>query len=299
MLKEVGLNLVLQQKWLKLIVIILLSAYISIILEKYDDFWGEKVVIEKVFFKVIEDDLERKNLLLSGMIDIVENIKPIYIDEIIDKNSIIYNVRKGYAEPASQFITPLIFGYNPDIEPLEYNLNESLNLLKEAGYEDGFNITLDCPFDWYDDLAICEEIVMQLKPIINVTLNPLSIEDYFDKILNRNSSFYIIGWIPTTGDGGEIFDYILRSVDEKNGYGTYNLGYYSNSIVDDLSDIIMVSMDPEIRLKNMQDGFRIAMEDIACIPLFISVLNYGVSNEIEWTPRSDMDIRIENIKIIN
>ncbi len=131
----------------------------------------------------------------------------------IDKNSIIKNIRKGYSEPASQFLSPLIFGYNPYIEILEYNLTKSINLLKEAGYENGFNITLDCPIDWYDDLAICSEITKQLSSIINVKLNPLPLEEYFNKILNRNSSFYIIGWIPATGDGGEIFDYILRTID--------------------------------------------------------------------------------------
>ncbi|MFE3846067.1 ABC transporter substrate-binding protein [Thermoplasmatota archaeon] len=319
----------------------------KIILQKFENYWGKKVEIDKAIFQIIENDEDRKNKLLSGEIHIAENIMPIYIDEIkekkgfsihtissttvvylsfdfremigdgynnsinpmsdirvrkaiyhaIDKNSIITNIRRGYAEPASQFLSPLIFGYNPNIEIIEYNPNRSINFLKDAGYENGFNITLDCPVDWYDDLAICTEIKKQLSPIINVELNPLPLEDYFNKILNRNSTFYIIGWIPATGDGGEIFDYILRSIDEEKGYGTYNLGYYSNSSIDTISDKIMVSMDPEIRLGYMQEGFKIAMNDVACIPLIINVLNYASEDNIDWSPRSDMEIRIENIKI--
>jgi peptide/nickel transport system substrate-binding protein len=320
----------------------------KIILEKFDDYWENKVEIDKVIFYIIENDEERKNKLLSGDIDIAENILPIYIDEIenktslsvktissttvvylsfdfretkiienktiknpisdikvrkaiyhaIDKDSIIRDIRNDYAEPASQFLSPLIFGYNPNIEMLDYNLNKSIDLLKEAGYENGFNITLDCPIDWYDDLEICTEISKQLSPIINVELNPLPLEEYFNKILNRNSSFYIIGWIPTTGDGGEIFDYILRSIDKNKGYGTYNLGYYSNSSIDNMSDKIAVTMDPEIRLGYMQKAFEIAMNDIACIPLLINVFSYASTDNIDWNPRSDMEIRIENIKII-
>jgi len=49
----------------------------------------------------------------------------------------------------------------------------------------------------------------------------------------------------------------------------------------------------------MQEGFRIAMNDIACIPLFINVLNYGAADYINWIPRSDMQIRLEKIKIKN
>lgn len=319
----------------------------KIILEKFENYWGYKVDIDKVFFYIIENDEERKNKLLLGEIDIAENINPSYINEIeeekgisiktissttvvylsfdfremknndsieiknptsdirvrkaiyhaIDKNSIIKNIRYGFAEPASQFLSPLIFGYNPNIEMLEYNLNESINLLNEAGYENGFNITLDCPKEWYDDLEICTEITSQLSSIINIELNPLPLEEYFNKILNRNSSFYIIGWIPTTGDGGEIFDYILRSVDENTGYGTYNLGYYSNSSIDNISNKIAITMDPEIRLGYMQKGFETAMNDIACIPLLINVFNYASKDTIDWNPRSDMEIRIENIKI--
>jgi peptide/nickel transport system substrate-binding protein len=320
----------------------------KIILEKFDDYWGNEVQIDKVFFYIIENDEERKNKFLSGDIDIAENILPKYIDEIeekkglsvktissttvvylsfdfremikidnktiknptsdlrvrkaiyhaIDKNSIIKNIRNDYAEPASQFLSPLIFGYSPNIEMLEYNITKSIDLLKEAGYENGFNITLDCPIDWYDDFEICKEISNQLSSIINVELNPLKLEEYFNKILNRKSSFYIIGWIPNTGDGGEIFDYILRSVNKDKGYGTYNLGYYSNPIIDNISDKITVTMDPEMRLGYMQQGFEIAMEDLACIPLLVNVFSFASKDNINWNPRSDMEIRIENIKII-
>jgi peptide/nickel transport system substrate-binding protein len=320
----------------------------KIILEKFDDYWGNKVQIDKIIFYIIENDEERKNKLISGDIDIAEHINPIYIDEIeekkgisvktissttviylsfdfretkqfdnktiknptsdikvrkaiyhaIDKNSIIKNIRNDYAEPASQFLSPLIFGYSPNIEMLEYNITKSIDLLKEAGYENGFNITLDCPIDWYDDFEICKEISNQLSSIINVELNPLKLEEYFNKILNRKSSFYIIGWIPNTGDGGEIFDYILRSVNKDKGYGTYNLGYYSNPIIDNISDKITVTMDPEMRLGYMQQGFEIAMEDLACIPLLVNVFSFASKDNINWNPRSDMEIRIENIKII-
>ena len=57
-------------------------------------------------------------------------------------------------------------------------------------------------------------------------------------------------------------------------------------------------MDPEIRLGHMQKGFEIAMNDVACIPILINVFNYGIKENIVWTPRSDMEIRIEEIKFI-
>lgn len=214
----------------------------------------------------------------------------------INVYSIIENVKNGYAEPASQFLSPLIFGYNPNIERLDYNIELAENLLNESGYGNSFEITLDYPSKWYDDEAICEEVITQLSEIIDVKPNAMPVHEYFEKILSRNSSFYIIGWIPATGDGGEIFDYILRTVDEEKGIGTYNLGYYSNKKVDSIGENVSHIMDPEERLRLMQEGFLTAMNDIACIPLVVNVFNLGVIENIEWNPRSDMQIRVEDIK---
>jgi len=56
-------------------------------------------------------------------------------------------------------------------------------------------------------------------------------------------------------------------------------------------------MDYEERLKLMQDGFEIAMEDIAWIPLLSSKLIYGVVDGVSWEPSNNMLILIEEIKL--
>jgi len=217
----------------------------------------------------------------------------INIDEIIER---VYN-NSLFAEPVSQFLTPLIFGYNPNITRLSFDLNKSRELLNQSGYNDGFNLVLDCIEETCIQTEVCEVIDEQLSKIINFSLNRLPIGEYYDKICGRNTSCYILGWMAATGDGGEIYDYMIRTVDMDAGIGTFNLGYYSNPEVDRIGEEITYIMDYEERLKLMQEGFEIAMEDVAWVPLLSSKNIYGVVDGVAWEPNNNMLLLIEEIKL--
>jgi len=107
----------------------------------------------------------------------------------------------------------------------------------------------------------------------------------------------LIGWGVDSGDAGEIFDNILRSGDIDKGYGLLNFGNYSNPEIDNIAIDIFYNMNPIERLYLMQEGFSVAMDDVACIPLYVY---YGISamiDEISWLPRADGLIKLEDIKI--
>jgi len=215
----------------------------------------------------------------------------------IDVNNITKILRLA-AEPASQFLSPLIFGYNPVIKRLPYDLNLSRQLLREAGYEHGFNMTLDCPEGYLLQIEISEEIVRQLSQVVNISLNLLPTEDeYYSKLYMGNCSIYFIGWIPATGDGGEIFDYLLRSENHPLGRGSYNFGNYSNQTVDNVTSEVSYTMNQKTRMNLMREGFKVAMDDVACIPLYISVCNIAYPEYLEWSPRSDLSTLVEEITV--
>ncbi len=202
------------------------------------------------------------------------------------------------AEPASQFLSPLIFGYNPEIKRVPYDVNISRELLRQAGYENGFTLALDCPENYVLQLEISEEIVRQLSQIINISVNRnITEEDYYTKMFMGDSPLYFTGWIPATGDGGEIFDYLLRSENHPLGRGSYNFGYYSNETIDTITSEIASTMVQKTRMNLMKDGFRVAMDDVACIPLYISVCNVAFPEYLEWNPRSDLSTLVEEITV--
>jgi peptide/nickel transport system substrate-binding protein len=216
----------------------------------------------------------------------------INIDEIME------NIFSGYAKPASQFVTPYIFGYNPELERLSYNLEKARQYMKDAGYENGFEVVLDTTTVSANRVNVSNTIMNQLSKInITVILNILSSSDFYTKIMSNNSSFYIVGWRIDSGDAGEIFDNILRSVDINNGFGTSNFGNYSNPEIDKIANDIYSNMNTEERRDLMQEGFTIAMEDVACVPLYIYKGISAIINEISWQPRADGLIKLEDINL--
>ena len=115
--------------------------------------------------------------------------------------------------------------------------------MKDAGYEDGFEIILDCREGEVRENA--SRIIADQLSLINITVevNILPRSDFFSKISNRNSSFYFVGWAFDSGYAGEIFDNILRSVDIENGFGFSNFGNYSNQVIDSIAKDIFYNMD--------------------------------------------------------
>ncbi len=215
----------------------------------------------------------------------------INITEII--NTILNGSR--FAEPASQFVSPMIFGYDPTIERFPYNIETATELMEDAGYEDGFELGLNCPEDSENSKRLCQLLQTQLADIVDININYLPIKEYYSELFGRNCSIYILGWLAATGDGGEIYDYMIRTVDQEAGIGSYNLGYYSNPEIDRIGENISHILNPEDRLHLMQDGFRIAMNDIAWIPLYVPKCVYAIADDIAWDPGPGGTVFVEDI----
>jgi peptide/nickel transport system substrate-binding protein len=220
--------------------------------------------------------------------------KAIY--QAINVTQLINGPCNGLAEPLSQLIAPAIFGYNPKISRLPYNLTESKRLLAEAGYAHGFNISVDNIEKGVNIQSSCL-IVHQLSKVgINVTLTNLSFLDFDQKVMvNRNTSMYLVGYGGSmTVDGGTEYNYFIQSVSENTG--SLNSGYYSNPEVDRLGIESSQEMSPVARLKLLQEGFRIALvDDIAYVPLFNWDNIILTANNVNFSPYADQYMIVKDI----
>jgi len=215
----------------------------------------------------------------------------------IDIDTIIEKYLNGSATPISQFITYHTFGYNPNINRLPYDLEIAKQLMKEAGYEDGFTIELDIP-DSSKWLNISNEIANQLIEInINVILNPNPQFEYYSKLYYRNTSCYIAGWNPI--DAESTIKLLLHTPDLEESIGIWNYGNYSNHEVDRLCEIMCYTMITDERKEYLQQIFEIAAADVAWIPLFSNKAFYGTIDDIIWKPRPSLFIWVEEISFKN
>lgn len=222
--------------------------------------------------------------------------KAIY--QAINVTTLINGPCKGLAEPISQFFSSAVFGYNPKVKRLPYNVTESRRLLSEAGYENGFNITVDNLGQGYNILSSVL-ITQQLAEVgIHVTLTNLSFIEFEQKVLiERNTSMYLIGYSIVAVDGGSEYDYFIRSVSQNTGQS--NSGYYSNSEVDRIGVEASQEMVSLTRLQLLQEGFRIALvDDVAYVPLFAQKYTSLTANNVVFTPRGDLRLIIKDIRFV-
>ena len=101
------------------------------------------------------------------------------ISHLINKEEIIDNFFEGTAEPAKNPMPPSVSGYNDDIVDYEYNVEKAKELLKEAGYEDGFEMDLwamPVPRPYMTDgQKVAEAIQASLKQV-NIKANIVTYE---------------------------------------------------------------------------------------------------------------------------
>ncbi|TVQ36422.1 MAG: ABC transporter substrate-binding protein [Geminicoccaceae bacterium] len=222
----------------------------------------------------------------------------------LDLNAIQRVVMRGASTPTGSMIAPGILGFDEDIHvPYEFNPERSRELLAEAGFPDGFPVTLDCPNDRYvNDEAICTAVVPMLRRIgIDVTLNAQTLSLHFNKIgptENYNTSFFMLGWTPGSYDALNVLQNLITL--DGPAQGTWNSGRYTHPRIEELHDIIAVTVDPEERMELLREAQQIHKDDVGHLPLHQQALAWGVRTdrvvEIIQRPFNDVDLRYVTLR---
>jgi len=222
----------------------------------------------------------------------------------IDLDAIQRVVMRGASTPTGLMIAPGIIGFEEELnEPYAYDPDRSKELLAEAGYADGFPVTLDCPNDRYvNDEAICTAVVPMIERIgIDVTLNAQTKSLHFNKIglpEGNNTSFYMLGWTPGSYDAYNALQNLMTLDGEAQGI--WNSGRYSNPRVEELTDQIAVEIDPDKRAALIHEVFQIHKDDVGHLPLHQQALAWGLRTDtvesVIQRPQNDVDLRTVVLK---
>ncbi len=151
--------------------------------------------------------------------------------QAIDIETIKSKVMRGASTPTALMIAPGVNGFAPSLNKrLPYDVDAAKKLLADAGYPNGFEVGMNCPNDRYvNDSEICQAVAAMLARIgVKVNLMVETKDLYFPKILSRNTSFYMLGWTPSTIDAHDTLNSIVGTPDTATGRGQFNLGVYSN-----------------------------------------------------------------------
>ena len=207
--------------------------------------------------------------------------------QAIDIEAIKSRIMRGASNPSALLVGPGIKGFSTDFKRLPYDPEASKKLLAEAGYPSGFEVKLNCPNDRYvNDGEICQAVAGMLARVgVKINLEAETKGTYFPKILSRNTSFYMLGWTPTTYDSHNALFSLIAS--PKGGQGQFNLGSYSNPKVDELTAKIQAETDQARRNALITEAFRLHADDVGHLPLHQQSLAWGMSKNVSLVQQAD------------
>ena len=245
-------------------------------------------------FDQYRDELKYSNIKGKNPFKDVRVRKAFYL--AIDENAIADKVMRKAAVPAALMISPLLFPLAKDFTRPKTDPVEAKKLLTEAGYPNGFEVTMDCPNDRYvNDEAICQAVTAMLARVgikINLLAQPKA--KYFAKILvsgGYDTSFYLLGWTPGSFDSWNVLANMYRCRDEKGAGGNNNVGNYCKPEMEEMIKQVLVEGDTAKRDQLIKTAYQLGQEkDWGYVPLHQQALAWGVSKKVKVVQRADNQI---------
>ncbi len=298
----------------------------AIVLERNENYWGEKPKVKNVLAYMINEESTAISLFESGKLDYQKELPSTEISilkqkpEFVSKgNLLLYyygfnvmkkpfddvNVRKAFVHaidrdevtrmlgggesPTSNWIPKGMSGYNQSVG-LKFDPKKAKEYLKKAGYEKVEKMPkVVIGFNTTDNhKRIAENIQQQLKKHLSISVE-LKNEEWKVYLSTLNADPYPIfrlGWMADYPHPNNFMSLMLS-------YSDNNRGRWVNKKYDALIEAAVSEMDSQKRLKLYNEAQKIMLEeDAAVIPIYSGVRNQLISNRLKDFPVNVMDQRV-------
>lgn len=186
----------------------------------------------------------------------------------IGREAIRDRLMEGASLPSSQFILPLIYD-GDDIPQTPFDVAGARRLLAEAGWPDGFRMTIHGPNNRFvNDTKIVEAVAQMLTRIgIQTSVDTMPMGSYAGRGAKGEFSFGLIGWGAQTGDISTTLRSIIACENRERGLGPFNWSRYCNQRVDELTAQALATPDARRRNAMLREAAKLAASEGAIIPI--------------------------------
>jgi peptide/nickel transport system substrate-binding protein len=201
--------------------------------------------------------------------------------QAIDVEAIRTTTMRGLSKPTGAML-PAPLPWIAEAEArFPFDRAKAKKLLAEAGYPDGFEVTLDCPNNRYvNDEKICQALAAMWTQIgVKTDVTAMPRANYFPKLEKLDTSLYMLGWGGAAVDPIFILQPVLHGANAK-GDGDYNYGRYSNAKLDALIDQIKIELDVEKRHKLINEALMVQHDELLNLPLHRQVIPWAMRNNV-------------------
>lgn len=293
----------------------------KIVLAKNENYFGGKVDIDTLTFRIIPEGSSRTIALETGEIDMNMKVDPIdakkvesntdlklydslspmieysamnqkyepfsklevreAINYAIDRNSVFDVVAEGRGKITNSVMNAKIPSYTDEVKSFEYNPTKAKELLAQAGYPNGFDVVMTVSGDLRNRTA--QLIQANLAEVgIKMTIENLEWSTFMDKVNKGDYQMFILSYNNTTGDPDtSLYQLFTSTVPASSG----NRVYYNNPKTDKLLSDGQLELDGEKRMAIYKEAQQVICEDVPWIPLYCKANLVGTRNNLQgYTP---------------
>jgi peptide/nickel transport system substrate-binding protein len=207
----------------------------------------------------------------------------------IDRGAISSRLMEGSALPAGQFLPDGFFGVSKNIKPPKLDVAAAKKLLTEAGFPNGFALTLHSPAGRYiNDEKIAQTVAQMLTRIgIDTKVDTMPPSVFFTRGTKLEFSLMLVGWGSETGEASSPLRALVATYDKDKGMGVSNRGRYSNADVDRLLGEALATIDDTKRASLLAQATEVAMKEVGIVPLHYEISTWATRAGLQYAGRAD------------
>lgn len=304
-------------------------------LERFDDYWGGPAPMKYLTMRVIPEAAQRTIALETKEVDIAYDILPNDVERLnaadgvsvvsgpslmcyyigmnfqneylsnvkvrqairlaVDVEPMISAIMYGGAQVATTVLAPACFGFQSDVQPAPYDVEQAKQLMKEAGYENGFELSIVVSDD-QTRVEICQVIQNQLKEIgIDLKIDVVEQATYVDTVGRGAHELCFQNWTTSTADA----DYTYYPLFHSSCYGSQG-GRAFGEIpgIDAILEKAKGCEDPNERIALYGQAEALIQEYAVNLPLMWTNLNVGLTDQVEgFELMSNTYHKLYNVKV--
>lgn len=305
----------------------------DLVLTRNDDYWGPKPAVRDLVWRKVVEVSSRMAGLEAGQTDVMDRV-PVHevarlnrnprvgvrsvpglriyffafnvnykpwdnklvrqaANYCVDADAIVKNIFDGNGEVLQGPVGPRVIGYNPDLKRYPYDPKKARELLAKAGHPDGVDVKLHySPGKYEKDTELVQVVANQMsKGGFRVQIVPQEWVVFWGRggVNGGKVPFYYIGRGSVLDADTPLYQYFRTGGSKRTNF--------SHAEFDQLVDAEQAESDDAKRLSILRKMSEVIMDEAPLIPLYQLFDHYGAARNIDWNPRPDEKILLEEMKI--